>query len=133
MQIRVATDSDLDDVFAYVGDNVGGTPGIFPVTNFGPDPLRPHLAGTGDYSFTLETGDTGVADGTRYIGTLAAGVAHDFNNLLTVIQGFADIAYCRASPIGNYLADHGGMVATVPLGRVGPQILDQERQSADQS
>lgn len=47
--------------------------GIFPVKTFGADALRPHLAGTGDYSLSIEAGSTGIADGTRYIGTLAAG------------------------------------------------------------
>jgi len=61
------------DVIANVGNfngGVGSTPGIFPVTTFGADALRPQLAGTGSYSLSL-TGSR--SDGLRYIGALLAG------------------------------------------------------------
>ncbi|MCM2255083.1 MAG: C25 family cysteine peptidase [Vicinamibacteria bacterium] len=50
-------------------------PGVFPVTTFGadPNPLRFHLANTGPYSLTLEVGSGSLEDGTRYVGSLAAG------------------------------------------------------------
>jgi hypothetical protein len=70
-------DAALTGVIAHVGDyraGVGDTPGVFPVTSFPPnDAARPHLADTGSYSLTLESGATGAADGTRYVGTLAPG------------------------------------------------------------
>ena len=69
-------DGPLDNVFANVGNynaGVGSTPGIFPLYNSAGDLLRPHLTNTGTYSLTLESGDTGVSDGSRYIGTLLAG------------------------------------------------------------
>ena len=71
-------DAALDDVTAYVGDYTNGTPGIFPVLDSSAqsaawDAAHPQLVNTGDYSLTIEAGDTGAADGTRYIGTLEAG------------------------------------------------------------
>ena len=48
------------------------TPGIFP-REVRRGPPRAWVAGTGSYSLTIEADETGPADGTRYIGTLAAG------------------------------------------------------------
>jgi hypothetical protein len=62
-----------NNVYAYVGNFPGNTPGVFPSRTFAnPDP-QTHLYGTGSYALTIEADETGVADGTRYIGTLAAG------------------------------------------------------------
>lgn len=72
-QVCNTGNASLDHVFAYVGNyngGVGSTAGIFPVTTFGADALRPHLANTGDYSLKLASAQ---AEGSRYIGTLAAG------------------------------------------------------------
>ncbi|MEW5736846.1 MAG: SdrD B-like domain-containing protein [Thermodesulfobacteriota bacterium] len=74
-------DAPLANVVAYVGDYVNGvsdTPGQFPVLNSntqsaGWKTLHPHVANTGNYSLTLESGRAGISDGTRYIGTLAPG------------------------------------------------------------
>lgn len=69
-------DAPLANVFANVGDfngGVGSTPGIFPVLDSTGDLLHPQITNTGNYSLTLESGDTGTSDGQRYIGTLAAG------------------------------------------------------------
>lgn len=66
----------LANVFANTGNyngGVGSTPGTFPVLNSTGDLLHPQITNTGNYSLTLQSGDTPVAsDGTRYIGTLAA-------------------------------------------------------------
>jgi len=74
-------DAALDNVIAYVGnyvDGVNDTPGIFPVLDSSAqsaawDTAHPVLVDTGDYSLTIEAGDSGPADGVRYIGTLGPG------------------------------------------------------------
>ncbi|HVR40222.1 MAG TPA: SdrD B-like domain-containing protein, partial [Thermoanaerobaculia bacterium] len=66
----------LANVFANVGNyngGVGSTPGTFPVYSSTGDLVHPQLTNTGNYSLTLESGDIGTSDGSRYIGTLAAG------------------------------------------------------------
>lgn len=68
-------DASLANVTAYAGDykgGVGDTPGTFPAWSSAGDP-RAFIANTGTYSLTIEADQTGIADGTRYIGTLAAG------------------------------------------------------------
>jgi len=75
-QICNVGNAPLSNVLAYSGNynaGVGSTPGTFPVKSFGADPLRPFLAGTGNYSLTISADQTGTADGTRYIGTLNGG------------------------------------------------------------
>ena len=56
--------NELTDVFAYIGNQTAGTPGVYPVTSVSSGPY------TGSFSFTHEGG---VKDATRYIGTLAPG------------------------------------------------------------
>jgi uncharacterized repeat protein (TIGR01451 family) len=71
-------DAALADVFLNIGDykgGVGDTPGIFPAKN-SDDGFRPagwvstQLNNTGSYSYTLESGNAGIGDASRYIGTL---------------------------------------------------------------
>lgn len=69
-------DTAISNVVAYAGNynsGVGSTPGIFPVFSSTGDLVHTQLTNTGNYSLTLEAGADGVGDGTRYIGTLAAG------------------------------------------------------------
>jgi uncharacterized repeat protein (TIGR01451 family) len=65
--------ASLDNVFAYVGNYAGNTPGIFPSSTFSSPAPQVQLYGTGSYSLTIEAHTSGAADGTRYVGTLAAG------------------------------------------------------------
>lgn len=69
-------DAPLADVSAQVGNyngGVGSTPGVFPSRTFvSPDP-QTQLYGTGSYALKIEADATGIADGTRYIGTLNPG------------------------------------------------------------
>jgi hypothetical protein len=70
-----AGNAPLANVIAHVGDysgGVGDTPGVFPSWSSAGDPW-PFIANTGSYSLKIEADATGVADGTRYVGTLAAG------------------------------------------------------------
>jgi SdrD B-like domain/Bacterial Ig domain/GEVED domain len=64
--IRFCNDgtNDLTDVFAYMGDYLAGTPGLYPQETVASGPY------TGTFSFTHEGG---TADATRYIGTIPAG------------------------------------------------------------
>ncbi|HET7433543.1 MAG TPA: SdrD B-like domain-containing protein [Thermoanaerobaculia bacterium] len=70
-------DAPLANVIAYSGNyNSGGvtsTPGTYPLYNSTGDLAHPQVTNTGNYSLTLESGNAGTTDGTRYIGTLAAG------------------------------------------------------------
>ena len=69
-------DAPLADVFLHTGNyngGVGSTPGVFPVHDSTGDAAHPQITNTGNYSLTLEAGDTGTSDGQRYIGTLAPG------------------------------------------------------------
>ncbi|TAK43432.1 MAG: hypothetical protein EPO28_05990, partial [Saprospiraceae bacterium] len=64
--IRFCNDgaNDLTDVFAFIGDYLAGTPGLYPQKIVSSGPY------TGTFSFTHEGG---TADATRYIGTIPAG------------------------------------------------------------
>ncbi|HEX2832809.1 MAG TPA: SdrD B-like domain-containing protein [Thermoanaerobaculia bacterium] len=69
-------DASLSNVFINTGNynaGVGSTPGVFPVLNSTGYVASPQITNTGNYSLTIEADDTGAADGSRYIGTLAAG------------------------------------------------------------
>ena len=56
---------DLTDVWAYIGDYAGGTPGVYP--------SRTHSGLVGTFSLTHEGGALGTADATRYLGTITPG------------------------------------------------------------
>ena len=64
--IKICNDGDneMEDVFAYIGDYLNVTPGIYPTT------IPTGMPYSGTFSFTHEGG---VKDATRYIGKLAAG------------------------------------------------------------
>ncbi len=69
-------DAPLANVIANTGNYNGGvssTPGTFPVLSSTGDLVHPQITNTGNYSLTLESGNIGTSDGSRYIGTLAAG------------------------------------------------------------
>ncbi len=62
--------SDLTNVVVHFGDYAAGTPGVYPARTcpeYAGDPL------SGTFSLTHEGGTSGLADATRYLGTLAAG------------------------------------------------------------
>jgi Peptidase family C25/SdrD B-like domain/GEVED domain len=99
----------LANVFANVGNynaGIGSTPGIFPVHNSTGDLVHPQLTNTGNYSLTLESGDIGVSDGSRYIGTLAGGECRVVYWLFSYPQcvnvgGNQDYPPCAASITGS--------------------------------
>ncbi|OGV63632.1 MAG: hypothetical protein A2498_06670 [Lentisphaerae bacterium RIFOXYC12_FULL_60_16] len=65
--------NDLTDVYAYIGDYLGGTndtPGIYPSRTH--PPLVGPLPGSA-FALTHEGGSDGALDATRYLGTLPAG------------------------------------------------------------
>lgn len=72
------TGAPIDNVYAHIGNIDGGgtvaTPGIYAVRDSDTDGAfqaeSPHLANTGDYSFTHAAA---AADSTRYLGTIAPG------------------------------------------------------------
>jgi hypothetical protein len=69
-------DAPLSNVFLNTGDyngGVGSTPGVFPVLDSTGYVASPQITNTGNYSLALDASATGAADGSRYIGTLAAG------------------------------------------------------------
>ncbi len=71
-------DQPLQDVHGYIGDYApgGGNPGIYPSRDSSSAAFiaeHPHLANTGNYSFTHLGGSLGTADANRYIGDLAVG------------------------------------------------------------
>ena len=69
-------DAALSNVIFNTGNYNGGagTPGTFPVYSSTGDTNHPQILNTGNYSLTLESDNTPVSlDGTRYLGTLAAG------------------------------------------------------------
>lgn len=69
-------DAALANVFINAGNyngGVGSTPGVFPVLNSTGYVQSPQITNTGNYSLSIEADDTGAADGSRYLGTLAAG------------------------------------------------------------
>ncbi|PYQ27038.1 MAG: hypothetical protein DMF56_22060 [Acidobacteria bacterium] len=70
--------ASLSNVIANVGNYNGGgvssTPGTFPVFSSTGDLVHTQLTNTGNYSLTLQSGGTSTSlDGSRYIGTVAAG------------------------------------------------------------
>lgn len=55
----------LTDVWAYIGDYAGDTPGIYP--------SRTHSGLVGIFSLQHEGGSLGTADASRYLGTIEPG------------------------------------------------------------
>ncbi len=108
------TDS-LSNVITNVGNyngGVGSTPGTFPVYNSTGDATRPQVTNTGTYSLTLESDNTPVAfDGSRYIGTLAAGQC--------VVQYWL-ISYPQCANIGGVPNSDTPPCATSITGSVQP-------------
>jgi uncharacterized repeat protein (TIGR01451 family) len=106
-------DAPLTNVFAYTGNyngGVGSTPGTFPVFSSTGDLVHTQLTNTGNYSLTLESGDLGAADGTRYIGTLGAGQCRMQYWLISYPQcvnvgGNPDAPPCAASIAGGVKPD----------------------------
>ncbi|HUP59630.1 MAG TPA: SdrD B-like domain-containing protein [Thermoanaerobaculia bacterium] len=81
--------ASLANVTLNTGDyngGVGSTPGIFPVHDSTGDLAHPQITNTGNYSLTLEAGVAGTADGSRFIGTLAAGECRVMYWLITYPQ-----------------------------------------------
>jgi Peptidase family C25/SdrD B-like domain/GEVED domain len=106
-------DAPIANVFAHTGNyngGVGSTPGIFPIHNSTGDLVHPQLTNTGNYSLTLESGDVGVSDGTRYIGTLGIGECRVVYWLISYPQcvnagGNSDSPPCAASIAGGVKPD----------------------------
>jgi hypothetical protein len=94
--------NDLTDVYAYIGDYSGTpTPGIYPTRDsatFGGE--HDHLLNTGLYSLTHEGGSAGLADATRYIGTIPAGEC---------ITQFWLVSYPRTTPDGTVSVTGGSI------------------------
>ncbi len=66
----------LTDVSGYIGDMTAGTPGLYPTRDSSAAAFiteHPHLATTGLYSLTHVGGSAGLADATRYVGSLDVG------------------------------------------------------------
>ncbi|UCC88199.1 MAG: hypothetical protein JSV81_02540, partial [Anaerolineales bacterium] len=66
----------LTGVQGFIGDSTNGTPGIYPVratTDPGFLSQHPLLDQPGSYSFSHVGGRAGLADATRFVGTLAPG------------------------------------------------------------
>ncbi|HYI11417.1 MAG TPA: SdrD B-like domain-containing protein [Thermoanaerobaculia bacterium] len=106
-------DAPLSNVFAYTGNynsGVGSTPGTFPVHNSTGDLVHPQITNTGNYSLTLESGDLGLSDGTRYIGSLAAGECRMQYWLISYphcvnVGGNSDTPPCATSITGGIKPD----------------------------
>jgi len=103
----------LSNVFLNTGNYNGGsgsTPGVFPVLNSTGYTASPQITDTGNYSLTLEADETGAADGSRYIGTLAAGQCRTEYWLISYPQcvnvgGVSDAPPCAASIAGDVKPD----------------------------
>ncbi|HEX7809399.1 MAG TPA: hypothetical protein VF608_11755, partial [Thermoanaerobaculia bacterium] len=106
-------DAPLANVFANTGNyngGVGSTPGVFPVLNSTGYLASPQITNTGNYSLTIEAGDTGAADGSRYIGTLAAGQCRTEYWLISYphcvnVGNASDTPPCAASITGGVKPD----------------------------
>jgi hypothetical protein len=60
----------LNDVFAFIGNEAAGTPGIYPARAH--PPLVGPLPGSA-FALTHEAGALGTADATRFLGSIAPG------------------------------------------------------------
>ncbi len=102
-------DAALDNVFLNTGNyngGVGSTPGVFPVLNSTGYVASPQITNTGNYSLTIDADDTGAADGSRYIGTLAAGQCRVEYWLITYphcvnVSSASDTPPCATSITGD--------------------------------
>ncbi|HEX6100031.1 MAG TPA: SdrD B-like domain-containing protein [Thermoanaerobaculia bacterium] len=106
-------DAPLANVFLNTGNyngGVGSTPGVFPVLNSTGYLASPQITNTGNYSLTIEADDTGAADGTRYVGTLAAGQCRTEYWLISYphcvnVGNASDAPPCAASITGGVKPD----------------------------
>jgi LPXTG-site transpeptidase (sortase) family protein len=93
--------NDLTDVFMYIGDFSGGTPGIYPTRDsatFAGE--HDHLLNTGLYSLTHEGGSLGLADATRYISAIPAGEC---------VTQYWLVSYPRTNPAGTVSVTGGSI------------------------
>ena len=106
-------DAALSNVFLNTGNyngGVGSTPGVFPVLNSTGFLTSPQITNTGNYSLALDATATGAADGSRYIGTLAAGECRVAYWLITYphcvnVSSAYDAPPCAASITGGVKPD----------------------------
>ena len=106
-------DAPLSNVFLNTGNyngGVGSTPGVFPVLDSTGYVASPQITNTGSYSLALDATNTGAAEGSRYIGTLAAGQCRVEYWLITYphcvnVNGEYDAPPCAASITGDVKPD----------------------------
>jgi uncharacterized repeat protein (TIGR01451 family) len=103
-------DASLANVYLNAGNQSANTPGVFPVLNSTGYVASPQITNTGNYSLTIEADETGIADGARYIGTLAPGQCRTHYWLISYPQcvnvgGVSDAPPCVASIAGEVKPD----------------------------